>query len=575
MLWEGCLVRIDGNVIEESKTRDMPFFTTEEGQTIISASGVLLQNGIVLVSGNTLSPFLTTRTPRLAALVKGAKVFVCKEVSDDKKYDSKGQWLGTTFLGVVSLDNDTIRAAQRLVNSTDVRKIEETGFATVGVLRIRSLETINRSTGVDSHVNLNPSNSSTICKNTTHLHRGDPLTVISSPFGLVSPKIFRNSFTSGTLSNLIYERGNENPSLLLTDAVTHPGGEGGGVADIHGHLIGLVAPTLHWGTKSCFEFTCILPINLCWLSLSRRGWVPSQLPVFSYGFSKNALSQHCVSSLTNLADSQAGNCFYNRNLADFSMNKQSLLLHTRDAITTAEKSLVCLRIRKSWASGILLNGDGYILTCAHLLKPFMKSNTPNKLKNGMKLMIRCDGCFIEQWQPADVIYVSKGAIDFAVVKIAIVPRGAKAIQFARNGILRGQKATVFGHALFDPSNKIEASVCKGVVSNVTMHKGKPAIVQSSACVFRGDSGGMLLDQHGRLLGMITSNAKQADGNIIPRINFSVPKSLLEPMSRVDGLMEYMKSLDTVDQELQSLWNLEDVEDEPDVGQEDHVQASKL
>ena len=40
-------------------------------------------------------------------------------------------------------------------------------------------------------------------------------------------------------------------------------------------------------------------------------------------------------------------------------------------------------------------------------------------------MIRCDGCFIEQWQPADVIYVSKGAIDFAVVKIAIVPLGRK------------------------------------------------------------------------------------------------------------------------------------------------------
>ena len=86
---------------------------------------------------------------------------------------------------------------------------------------------------------------------------------------------------------------------------------------------------------------------------------------------------------------------------------------------------------------------------------------------------------------------------------------------------------------------------------------------------------MLLDQQGYLLGMITSNAKQADGSIIPRINFSIPKSLLEPLSRVEGFIEYMRSLDTNDQELQSLWNLEDVEDEPDLSDENPIKASKL
>ena len=67
-------MRVDGNVMDESKTKNMPFFTTEEGQTIISASGVLLENGIVLVSGNTLVPFLNARTPQVAKLVEGTKV---------------------------------------------------------------------------------------------------------------------------------------------------------------------------------------------------------------------------------------------------------------------------------------------------------------------------------------------------------------------------------------------------------------------------------------------------------------------------------------------------------------------
>ena len=51
----------------------------------------------MLVSGNTLVPFLNTRTPQVAKLVEGTKVLVCKEVSDGKTYDSKGQWLGTNF----------------------------------------------------------------------------------------------------------------------------------------------------------------------------------------------------------------------------------------------------------------------------------------------------------------------------------------------------------------------------------------------------------------------------------------------------------------------------------------------
>ena len=118
---------------------------------------------------------LNARTPQVAKLVEGTKVLVCKEVSDGKTYDSKGQWLGTNFVGVVPLDYGTIRAAQRLVNATDVRKIEETGFATVGVLRVKNLEAINGVVGVDSYVNLEGRSSDIFASNTTYLHRGDPL----------------------------------------------------------------------------------------------------------------------------------------------------------------------------------------------------------------------------------------------------------------------------------------------------------------------------------------------------------------------------------------------------------------
>ena len=87
MLWDGCLVRVDGPDVNESKTEDRTFFITEEGITTLSASGVIFENGTILVSGNTLSPYLTSMRPRSAKLVKGTKVLVSMEIQNNKTHE--------------------------------------------------------------------------------------------------------------------------------------------------------------------------------------------------------------------------------------------------------------------------------------------------------------------------------------------------------------------------------------------------------------------------------------------------------------------------------------------------------
>ena len=127
----------------------------------------------------------------------------------------------------------------------------------VGVLKIRKPQAFTFPEQLNDYSNKNVDNNRFITNDDDerNLQRGDPLTIISSPFGLVSPKVFQ-PLSSGTLSNVIYQ-GIDKPSLLLTDAVIHAGGEGGGVADANGHLIGLIAPTLVRDTKVGLEFTCI------------------------------------------------------------------------------------------------------------------------------------------------------------------------------------------------------------------------------------------------------------------------------------------------------------------------------
>ena len=84
-------------------------------------------------------------------------------------------------------------------------------------------------------------------------------------------------------------------------------------------------------------------------------------------------------------------------------------------------------------------------------------------------------------------------------------------------------------------------------------------MQSTALVYRGDSGGMLLDVDGNVLGIVTSNARSLDGSIIPNINFSVPKNVFSSLVNPAVAKEHMKLLDTEDADLDALWNLEDVE----------------
>ncbi|XP_004347278.1 hypothetical protein CAOG_04531 [Capsaspora owczarzaki ATCC 30864] len=64
----------------------------------------------------------------------------------------------------------------------------------------------------------------------------------------------------------------------------------------------------------------------------------------------------------------------------------------------------------------------------------------------------------------------------------------------------------------------------------------PALIQSSAPLHKGGSGGALFDGvTGRMLGLAASLGKLDDGLTLPRINFTIPCALLEPIFAEAGL----------------------------------------
>ncbi|RWV80178.1 hypothetical protein GW17_00058588, partial [Ensete ventricosum] len=291
----------------------------------------------------------------------------------------------------------------------------------------------------------------------------------------------------------------------------------------------------------------------------------------------------------------------------------------------------------TWASGIVLNQKGLILTNAHLLEPWRfgrKSlvNLVNKSsnfsvegsvsfseqeekisedkrqrlflsasgsssvygdiahdasllnqshKNYRKISVRLDNVERQFWCDASVVYVSNGPIDVALLQLDYVPCQLCPInpEFLCPSI--GLPVHVIGHGLLGPRSGekqlvrlyIWPSVSTGVVSHVVrvsepLHieksgiveteKGSvPVMLQTTAAVHPGASGGAVVDSDGHMIGLITSNAKHGGGRTIPHLNFSIPCAALLPVFRFsdDYDLSMLKVLDEPNDLLSSVWAL--------------------
>lgn len=59
--------------------------------------------------------------------------------------------------------------------------------------------------------------------------------------------------------------------------------------------------------------------------------------------------------------------------------------------------------------------------------------------------------------------------------------------------------------------------------------GGAAMLQTTAAVHPGGSGGAVVDADGRLIGLVTSAARHSGGSMLPHLNFSIPVEALKPV----------------------------------------------
>ncbi len=174
------------------------------------------------------------------------------------------------------------------------------------------------------------------------------------------------------------------------------------------------------------------------------------------------------------------------------------------------------RIESSLGSGVIFSSDGYVLTNQHVIGD-ASLNIIVELDDGVK-------------KNATIIGIDKGT-DLAVLKINS-ERELTSIEIADSNKLKiGDVVLAIGNPY-----GLGQSVSMGIVSATGREFNNPFsdYIQTDASINRGNSGGALIDIHGRLVGINTLIKSSSGGS--EGVGLSIPSTNV--LSIVNDLIQY-------------------------------------
>lgn len=664
------MVRVHGPDPKGRKMQRHAFYHSESGDTTLSASGLLLPSFfnslrnvknsnkqdelIVVTSASIIEPFLSSkehgsRAQGTPTLIFGAKIDVMTEVvrkSDDARAKIPSQdhsWLPANLLALVDVPEaaTALKSLLEAHGGTSEQSSWEVGWAlapadsgtqlhgNISQSQVERRHILKEGKETEDLLNGQPvtlngssqSSSAFVATATTRIavlnlpysanmkimseiaiseprKRGDFLLVIGSPFGALSPLHFYNSISVGIVANS-WPPASSQPTLLMADIRCLPGMEGSPVFSDRASLVGILTRPLRQRGGGA-EVQLVITWDAIVPAL---GELQLLLPE---KFQKPDNTVHLGSPLVEMASSQFPVGFCSSEPEEIQCCA-STLPSASSAIDHAMASIVLVTVGDgAWASGIVLNKKGLILTNAHLLEPWRFGKTPpynkyddgrqqrytrfsersrsqllngacndqqeNQLNNSLpvaistnectenvfpsdrlitrppldlsyksyrKIRVRLDHLQPRSWSDARVVYVSKGPLDIALLQLELIPNKLCPIVPETKSPCPGSKALVIGHGLFGPRSDLCPSVSAGVVARVVNTRRShlseevgsvyPAMLETTAAVHPGGSGGVVVNAQGRMIGLVTSNARHSGGTVIPHLNFSIPCAVLKPI----------------------------------------------
>lgn len=402
------------------------------------------------------------------------------------------------------------------------------------------------------------------------VRQGARIAAYGCPFGALVSLKFHSFVSAGIVSAVAVPpnspaNATPPPALVLSDLKSLPGMEGGPV--VHngsGHLLGMLAPPLCMLSSSA-ELAVVLP-----------AW--ELLPVVKTIMQAAGKEDGASSQMVSLQSEKP---------------PQSTFLRHHSTLSSALRAIVAIEDGGSWASGVVVTGDGLVLTNAHALPSFPAPSktrsdpaalahyttaAADKLlpKRSVRVLVSGAPGLNPAWHTGRVVHIFSDPLDLAVVQLDNGAPGSNnstlghfqtAALDVRSRAVPGQDIVVAGFPLWRPGQGSVLSgpvVTSGNVAKVLPAEGNrtgpsmqtaacraacampssavDAVLVTTAAVHSGASGGAVLDpETGTLLGLMTSNTRlerpqptsAPRAQIFPCLNYSIPAGVLRRV--VDAL----------------------------------------
>lgn len=173
-----------------------------------------------------------------------------------------------------------------------------------------------------------------------------------------------------------------------------------------------------------------------------------------------------------------------------------------------------LRNGYSLGTGVVMNADGYIITNAHVIAGARQIDVV--LTDGRRCRSRLLGY--------------AGSEDLAVIKIETGDLELTVAEFGDSTTLRvGDPAYAIGNPL---GNELRGTFTDGIISaidrSVSTDGGEQTLLQTTAALNSGNSGGALINEYGQVIG-ITNMKMMSSDETIEGLGFAIPTSVVRPV----------------------------------------------
>lgn len=191
-----------------------------------------------------------------------------------------------------------------------------------------------------------------------------------------------------------------------------------------------------------------------------------------------------------------------------SLSYKSIISKTSDSvvsITTESMSTDAWAqnyVTKGAGSGVIIQSNGYIITCNHVIEGASKITVT--LKN-------------KKTYTATVVGTDSDN-DIAVLKIRAT--GLKAATYGNSSKLQvGDQVVAIGNPLGELSNTATTGIISALNRNLTIDRKKLNLLQTDASINPGNSGGALFNSSGNLVGIVVAKSSGSD---VEGLGFAIP-----------------------------------------------------